>query len=352
MGQQSYLQKSRTRGPSPIEARIFVQDPMFARESTAGIRTIKLPGEPWLGAGPTSSRIQVVDRDDETGKTHPPVGVLADGTGFDVGRSDPASNFKFHQVNVWATMARVLDHVESAKVYGRRIPWAFPGGRLMVQPHAGVDENAFYDRELGAICFFYFKGVTGQTIYTCLSHDVVAHELGHAILDGLKPFYNEVDTPDVAGFHEYYGDALAMTSALTMGDLVAHVIGKAPKTLNGHNLVADIAREFGSALGEDKPFLRSAENRVTMAKLKGNFEEHDYSLVLTGAYYDLLQKIYPEELRSQQKKAGNRKPGQLAVAALINAANYTSRMMLRGVDYCPPAGLSYGEYARAVILRG
>jgi hypothetical protein len=113
MGQESYLQKSLMRESSSIKAKIFVQDAMFHRENGVGIQVINLPGEPWLGAGPTSSRIQVVDFDDSTGETHPPVGVLASGTGFDVGGGQPESNYKFHQVNVWAIMKRVLDHLES-----------------------------------------------------------------------------------------------------------------------------------------------------------------------------------------------------------------------------------------------
>lgn len=348
MGKDSYLQSSLRRDPKPIEARIFVKDPSYVTADGRGFKKIELQGEPWLGAGPTSSRLRVVDIDDDTEEEYAPAGVLASGTGFDVGRSNPATSYQFHQVNLWATTARVLEHLESAKLFGRRIPWAFPQARLVLRPHAGVAENAYYDRESGGLHFFYFEGPKGDTIYTCLSHDIVAHELGHAVLDGLKPLYGEISSPDAGGFHEYFGDALAMTSTLTLSELVAQVVGKAPKTLNGRNLVSDIAREFGSAISSE-PYLRTAENRITMAKLAGNYEEHDYSLVLTGAFYDVLQKIYARELSRRQRTPGNRAPGQLAVASLISAANYTSRLMLRGVDYCPPAGLSYREYARAVL---
>jgi hypothetical protein len=88
---------------------------------------------------------------------------------------------------------------------------------------------------------------------------------------------------------------------------------------------------------------------MTMAKLAGNFEEHDRSLVLTGAFHEILTKIYPLEHKRQIAKVDRRKAGQKAVAALINSANYTSRMMLRGLDYCVPVGLTYRDYARAVI---
>lgn len=37
-----------------------------------------------------------------------------------------------------------------------------------------------------SIRFGYFH-MKGHRIYTCLSHDVITHEFGHAVLDGLKP---------------------------------------------------------------------------------------------------------------------------------------------------------------------
>ena len=53
-------------------------------------------------------------------------------------------------------------------------------------PHAFADPNAFYSRDDRAIFFGYFQGPSNKPIYTCLSHDIVAHETTHAILDGLR----------------------------------------------------------------------------------------------------------------------------------------------------------------------
>lgn len=349
----NYLQKSLRHAPKPIKAKIYVQDPLFAEQSIRGICSIKLEGEPWLGAGPTSSRIKVVDYDQTEKKTYPAVEVLAVGGGFSVGNSRPRDNFKFHQANVWAVTSRVLNIIESGWIFGRRIPWAFPKGRLTIYPHAELVDNACYSREEGCLYFgYYHTQVKGRktAVYTCLSHDTITHELGHAVLDGLKPLYNEVSSPDVAGFHEFFGDALAMTSALTLQDVVVSVAGRAPKTISGRTLVSDIASEFGSTYpGSEQPFLRSASNKLTMDDVRGDLSEHARSEVLTGAFYDLLQHLYVAELRRQKKQYTHRKPGHMSVAALFNAANYTSRMMLRGVDYCPPAGLTYLDYARAVL---
>ena len=68
----------------------------------------------------------------------------------------------------------------------RKNLWAFEGNRLIVLPHAGYGENAYYDRASKSLQFYYFNG-PGTTVYTCLSSDIVNHEFGHAVLDGVRP---------------------------------------------------------------------------------------------------------------------------------------------------------------------
>jgi hypothetical protein len=53
----------------------------------------------------------------------------------------------------------------------------------------------------------------GRRIHTCLSHDIVAHELGHAVLDG-PAVLQRSDVRANRRFHEYFGDAVAMMSSL------------------------------------------------------------------------------------------------------------------------------------------
>ena len=54
--------------------------------------------------------------------------------------------FQYHQLSVWATVQNTLEFFESGFGLGRRISWAFEGNRLIVVPHAGYGENAYYDR--------------------------------------------------------------------------------------------------------------------------------------------------------------------------------------------------------------
>jgi len=349
----------KSLSPGMVRVKILPKDPKVAVEE--GLWPVEVVLScPTMGSGPTSARVAVVDYNADLDTRFAPAKLLADRSGF---RGIQASNdrkiledFNFHQVNAWAIVEQTLGWLEDEYALARPIPWASGLGRLLLLPHAGYAENAFYDRATGALHFFYCQGRSGNPVFTCLSHDIVAHELGHAVLDGLKPGYNEVSSPETAGFHEYFGDAMAMMSSLRSRETAKLVTRKAPMKLAAKNVVSAIASEFGAALsGVGQDYLRGAWNQMTMAKLRGTYEEHDWSELLTGVYYDLLQYLYARKVARLKKE--NRKEwasglGQrqrFAMKALFNAAEKTSNVMLRALDYCPPVDLRYDEYARAVL---
>ena len=104
------------------------------------------------------------------------------------------------------------------------------GNRLIVVPHAGYGENAFYDRASKSLQFYYF-GSEQDTVFTCLSVDIVNHEFAHAVLDGIRPLYNESSNPQtgalqtnwqqrVVRFAPEFNDARARWAGLTREDVV------------------------------------------------------------------------------------------------------------------------------------
>jgi hypothetical protein len=311
----------------------------------------------------------IVDYNADLDTRFAPAKLLKDGSGFRgiarLSNDKILDDFAFHQVNVWAIIEQTLTRLEDEHALGRPIRWAFGRGRLLVLPHAGYQENAFYDRATGALHLFYFEGPDGKPVYTCLSHDIVAHELGHAVLDGLKPGYNEVSSPETAGFHEYFGDAIAMLASLRKREIAKLVTEGAPARLKPKNVVSAIASEFGAAIRglPDQDYLRGAWNKRTMCDLRGTYEEHDWSEILTGVYYDLLQYLYVRNLKGLSPKpaepseesldpygeVGDKPDQRRAIQALFRAADQTANVMLRAIDYCPPVDLRYDEYARALL---
>lgn len=346
-----------TYRPQPagwVYAKVLPKDPLVALKQDLWPVRVKIDCTT-VGHGPTSARVAVVDYNADLDTRFAPAKLLKDRSGFlgiaTLSNAKILEDFQFHQVNVWAIVEQTLARLEDDHALGRPIPWASGLGRLLILPHAGYQENAFYDRGTGALHFFYFEGPNGKPVYTCLSHDIVAHELGHAILDGLKPGYNEVSSPETAGFHEYFGDAIAMMASLRNRDIAKLATKGAPERLAAKTLVSAIASEFGAAVRgiPDEDYLRGAWNNQTMQDLRGSYEEHNWSEVLTGVYYNLLQYLYRRNLKEIPKET---KPGhkqKRTIQALIRAANQTANVMLRAIDYCPPVDLRYDDYARALL---
>ena len=90
-------------------------------------------------------------------------------------------------------------------------------GRLRISPHALREANAYYAPGKKAVLFGYFAAddrhpliPPGSTIFTCLSHDIIAHEVTHALLDGMHSRFVEASNPDVLALHEAFADIVAI----------------------------------------------------------------------------------------------------------------------------------------------
>ena len=195
---------------------IVAQDPSVGNAQGMLRATVPVPADR-LEPGPRSHRFQVIDYDATARILLPPARLTAGGwqTG-DWGwaepdpfrdRSDAAllSDPAFHAQNMYAIAARTLAVFESA--IGRRLNWGFLGHELYLVPHAMAEANAYYADDVRAVLFGYMPArprrgtragsralriarsgrLDPDAVYTCLSHDVIAHETTHAVLDGLRP---------------------------------------------------------------------------------------------------------------------------------------------------------------------
>jgi hypothetical protein len=181
--------------------------------------------------GPRGPRFHVVDFDASDrrlrpGRNLPPIAGEPSGWGF----RDPYTSASdaelqtrpFIAQNAYAIAARLLATFERA--LGRPVPWAFGSSQLYIVPAAFVEANAYYSPDDRAVLFGYFKA-DGETVYASLSHDIVAHEVTHAILDGLRRRFDTPGFPDQAGFHEGYADAVSLLSILSSPESTALLLG-------------------------------------------------------------------------------------------------------------------------------
>src|SRR5216117_1580528 len=119
---------------------------------------------------------------------------------------------------VYAVAMTTITNFE--KALGRKALWAPRKGqknkpeqfvrRLRVYPHALREANAYYSPEKKALLFGYFpasavdpgRNLPGGTVFACLSHDIIAHETTHALLDGMHRRFIEPSNPDTLALHE------------------------------------------------------------------------------------------------------------------------------------------------------
>ena len=89
----------------------------------------------------------------------------------------------------------------------------------------------------------------GTRVYSCLSHDIVAHETTHAILDGMYRRFNEPTNNDVLALHEGFADIVALMQHFTMPELLAHEIAQTRGDLAAESILGSLAVQFGQATG-------------------------------------------------------------------------------------------------------
>ena len=331
---------------------VYTKDPLLAESNEElAISQILIEREPELMDGPTSARIRVVDYDEDTellaepARWDPKIGRFCfrhKGQNVPITR-EHRDLPQFHQVNVWAVIQSVLQMYEASWVLGRSAPWAFDGIRLIVNPHAGYMANSFYNRHSKALQFYYF-GPEDKRVYTCLSHDIIAHGIGHAILDALRPYYYEYSSLQTAAFYEFIGDLTAVVSSLLNDQLRVEVAKATGGDLSRDTIISGLAAEFAH-YASGRPHLRSAQNPKTMEDVADQMGPHDWSEVLTGAMWEILCGIFAR-YRSKPRRGGR---GPTDKEALLWAVHRFQRVALQPLDYLPPVDVQFSDYARAVL---
>jgi hypothetical protein len=288
-----------------------------------------------LLAGPVGAHLAVFDYSVDLDGLLPAATPGSDGSFPAYDLDDP----RFHQLNAYAIASRAIELVD--RELGRGLGWGFDGNRLIVLPHAGSMANAFYSEDTQSLQLFSFLDEEGRVYHTSLVHDIVAHETGHAVLDAIRDHYTEGNHPDTAAIHEAIGDLTAVLAALSHQVVRGRVLAESPLDLHRANVVADIAEEFepGVARGKLAPLRTLTTPEGGPDPNPRSEEPHDRSLQLSRAVWDGLARVH----------ARNLERGVAPAASLELARQAVQRMVLRALDYLPPADATFADVARAVI---
>lgn len=366
---------------------IVAQDPAI-RDSRGEIltATVSLPAEE-LAPGPRGYRVHVVDYDTSArvfykAPTYQPslVGHYKDPfqkPSNKVILVDP----RFHAQNVYAIIMRTLARFEFA--LGRRISWSFNGHQLKVSPHAFADANAFYSKKDEALVFGYFPGKKG-TIFSSLSHDVIAHETTHALLDGLRERYVDPSSPDQGAFHEGFADVVALLSVFSMQNVVGVLLdwgvqrprGKRwrkatilPGLISKEDVTLDALRQstllgLAEEMGQEMAQVRgrgALRQSVTLKPAEAYIQEEEFQEphrrgeILVAAMLNAFLQVWCNRLTAlgTVKVVGHKGKEFLDRERVAEegseVADYLLTMAIRAIDYTPPVHLEFGDFLSALL---
>jgi len=380
------------RAPLVRTLRGFAFDPSLSlRLDTAVINamTYRVPWEARLQPGPVGEYVEVIDVDPTCDVIYRPVDlnhphVLAT-DGLDPSESNP----QFHQQMVYAVAMTTIRNFERA--LGRWVLWSpyrttregsFTDvyvARLRIHPHALREANAYYSPAKKALLFGYFTAeprdtahqAPGTTVFTCLSHDIVAHETTHAIIDGLHGSYTLDTNRDVLAFHEAFADIVALFQHFSFADVLRHQIARTKGNLETQHLLGQLAQEFGLAIGRygalreaigetDRETGRWSLKPPDPTAYETVEEPHERGAILVAAVFDAFLAIYKARvgdlLRIATEGRGVLPAGDIhpdLVSRMADEASTTAahvlRMCIRALDYCPPVDITFGDFLRGVI---
>lgn len=358
-------------GPARRPLWIYTLDPAQSRLDGAHERVF-VPYEE-LRPGPAGARFEVDPYDHVAGVRYRAADLDDAGSLIDSGHRPSPTDPCFHQQMVYAVAVRVYESFRAA--LGRDLAWGFSRGDgngdgcLRLVPHGLDGPNAHYDKHAGEIRFGYFdtrRGDAGPSrqheyIFTCLSHDVIAHEVTHALLDGIRSHFTEPSNRDVLAFHESFADIVALLHHFTYREVVRAALREAGGELGRAGMLLYLARELGAAVDQGRPALRTAvdleEEGGILRYDDAGRSPHALGRALTRAVFDAFTTIYKRRTERYVRlvRSGGGMPRAsaelreiLADEAVKLAGQFLS-MIIRAIDYCPPVDLRFGEFLRAMI---
>lgn len=221
-----------------------------------------------------------------------------------------------------------------------------PGATLAVKLDNGSDLNAYYDRN--SLSFFHAP-IGTKTVYSGESPDILCHELGHAVLDAVRPQLWDATADEVAAFHESFGDMSAILSALQVQPFRIALLSETGGRLYRSSRLSRLAEQLGWAIRSRRPdlvdpdCLRNAVNSFFYRTSDTippdgpatilSSEPHSYSRVFTGGFFSALagmlntrsSKPKEADLAAVSRDAGHllidRRPGRTRRSGLLQSGS-------------------------------
>ena len=351
---------------------VLALDPSVRTDGRILRTQLEIPNEV-LEAGPCGYRVSIVDYDSSTDTFHAAKQTFHRARDAYSSPRDPfekssdsalLASPEFHACMTYGIVMKTLARFEHA--LGRRLSWSFGSHQIQVSPRAFADANAFYSDTAQGLLFGYFPSNDGKrTLYTCLSHEIVAHETTHALLDGLRERYTDPSSPQQAGFHEGFADIVALLSVFSAASIVGKVIDLGVPRAGGEfiqraNVSVQALKEsglFGLAqeMGAELAGVHGHALRRSVALPPGaNYlrsgewdEPHACGEVLVAAVLNAYLAIWVDRLKALGDES--RLDRKRAAQEGAELADHLLSACIRAIDYCPPTDIEFGDFASALL---
>ena len=218
---------------------------------------------------------------------------------------------------------------------------------LSVYPDAGNEMNAYYDRR--SLKFFKYR-FEGKNYYFSDSSDIVTHELGHAVLDAMRPDFWSVQSLEIWSFHEAFSDIVAMVNVMNYEIALKKVLEETKGNLLVSNTVSRLAEEVGLLIRRvtgDSAYLANALRDPAVEKFlyvdparlpketKNNMlaaECHSFGRVFSNAWYHILVRIYENNVAQGKDRLISLKEARDSAFSILLEAIPTSARVVN--YYC------------------
>jgi hypothetical protein len=251
------------------------------------------------------------------------------------------------------------------------------GAVLPVDIDSGEDLNAFYTRGDGQDApglHFFHQAEGGRVFYSGESPDVACHEMGHAVLDSIRPQLFDAQTIEAAAFHESFGDMSALLSCLQTASFRQALLNETAGKLNRSSRQSRLAEQLGAAIrmvqpdAVDPDALRNAFNsffyrdpqtlppNAPAAQLSS--EPHSFSRVFTGAFLESLAGIFAAQATqdSEGLLKASQEAAQILIGGILNAPvvpDYFSQVAANIIQFAEGAPFNgkYRDLLKSAFVR-
>ena len=248
--------------PGPTNRRLYVRDPLFEKDP---YEFPYLP--PYLG------------------EVYPPATAGPEGH-FD--HLHPGTR-QFIAAHAFGSVQRVLDVIES--YLGHEITWHFADTyeRLEIIPWVEWRnaQSGYGFLELGVD-----RGADGEAAPFALNFDVIAHEVGHAILFSLMGTPESLGDGDFGALHESYSDLVSLICFMHFDTGLDRLL----RHTDGNLLILNELNRIAELTGDRQ--IRLASNPRRWGEVSG--EIHDQSRPFTGAVFDTIVAGFHRRLAERE----------------------------------------------------